>query len=153
METNNAIQLKVSKEFPVPAARLYQAWISEADLKQWWRPMGNILQQATTQPKPGGPIEYVFANEQAAHSFTIKGVYKEVHEGARLVYTWNWEIPGAPVGDSEFLLTIVFSSAGDGSRLHVTQENFSTDEAVQPHREGWEKSLNDLYRFLSKQVS
>jgi hypothetical protein len=37
-----------------------------------------------------------------------------------------------------------------GTRLSVTQENFTDQAAVQPHREGWDKALNDLYQFLSK---
>lgn len=152
METNNAIKLEVTKDFPVPAARLYQAWITLEELKQWWHPMGNNLQQASTKPEQGGAIEYVFANEHGAHSFTIKGVYKEVEEGARLVYTWNWELPVAAVGNSEFILTVVFSSNEAGSRLAVTQENFTAEEAVQPHREGWEKALDELHGFLSQQA-
>lgn len=153
METNNAIQLTLSKDFNVPVARLYQAWITPDDLKQWWRPMGNILQHATTPPKQDGQIEYVFANEQGAHSFTITGVYKEVQEEKKLVYTWNWQIPAATVGDSAFLLTIEFSAAASGSRINVTQENFTDEEAVHPHQDGWEKALTDLQQFLSQQAS
>lgn len=151
MEKTNSIQLNVSKEFSVPVERLYKAWINPEDLKQWWRPMGNQLQQATTKPEQGAPIEYVFATEQGTHSFTITGTYKEVQDGARLVYTWNWQVPAQAVGDSEFLLTIVFSSQGSSSRIEVTQDNFKDEEALQPHREGWEKALNDLHRYLSQQ--
>jgi uncharacterized protein YndB with AHSA1/START domain len=150
MEQTNAIKLEISKDFPVPVARLYQAWITPEELKQWWHPMGNHLQQATTKPEPGKAVEYVFTNEQGTHSFTINGTYKEVEEGKRLVYTWNWRVPDATVSDSAFVLHVVFSPNGNGSRLAVTQENFAAEEAVQPHREGWEKALNDLYQFLSQ---
>jgi uncharacterized protein YndB with AHSA1/START domain len=149
MKTDEAIKLDVSKSFPVPAARLYQAWINAEDLKQWWHPMGNILQHAITKPAAGAPVEYVFATETGVHSFTIKGTYKEVEESQRLVYTWNWELPAATIGNSAFLLTVVFSNEETGSRLSVTQQNFADAEAVQPHREGWEQALNDLQHFLA----
>jgi uncharacterized protein YndB with AHSA1/START domain len=152
MNQQNAIKLEVQKEFPVPVPRLYQAWIDPETLKQWWHPMGNTLQQATTTPEPGGTVQYVFANEQGAHSFTINGTYKEVEDGKRLVYTWNWKVPEATVGDSDFVLQVKFDAAGNGSRLSVTQENFSAEEAVQPHREGWEKALNELHHFLAQQA-
>jgi uncharacterized protein YndB with AHSA1/START domain len=148
---NKDIQLNVDKDFPVPVERLYQAWTDPEALKQWWHPMGNQMQQARTKPEVGSPVEYVFANEQGEHSFTINGTYKEVEEGKKLVYTWNWQVPDATVGHSEFLLTVVFSPAGSGSRIAVTQENFKDEESVQPHHEGWEKGLNDLHRFLSQQ--
>jgi len=150
MENAKAIQLNVTKEFPVPVTRLYQAWIEPEELKKWWHPMGNNLQHATTKPQQDGPVEYTFANEQGAHSFTIKGQYKEVEEGTRLAYTWNWDVPEATVGNSAYLLTVVFSSNAGGSQLSVTQENFTEEEAVQPHREGWEKALNELRQFLSQ---
>lgn len=150
METAKAIKLEVSKAFPVPVARLYQAWIAPEELKQWWHPMGNTLQRAITKPEVGAPVEYVFATESGEHSFTTSGTYKEVQEGQRLVYTWNWQLPAATVSDSDYLLTIQFSSEGSGSRLLVTQENFKDEEAVQPHREGWEKGLEELHRFLSQ---
>ena len=151
METSQAIKLDIAKSFPVTADRLYQAWTSPEDLKQWWHPMGNILQRATTKPQVGAPVEYVFATEAGAHSFTINGQYKEVQENQRLVYTWNWNLPAATVGNSAFLLTVVFNNEGTGSRLSVTQENFTDEEAVHPHSEGWEKALNDLHHFLSQQ--
>jgi uncharacterized protein YndB with AHSA1/START domain len=148
---NKEIQLNAEKEFPVPVERLYQAWIDPEALKQWWHPMGNQLQRAQTKPEKGSKVEYVFANDQGDHSFTINGTYKEVEEGKKLAYTWNWQVPDAAVGNSEFLLTVVFSPAGNGSRIAVTQANFKDEEAVQPHHEGWEKGLNDLHRFLSQQ--
>lgn len=150
MEKSNGLKLDLSKDFGVPVERLYQAWIEPEDLKQWWHPMGNHLQQATTAPQEGGPVTYVFNAENGAHSFTINGRYKEVEEGKRLVYTWNWELPVPTVGNSEFLLTVVFSATASGSKLAVTQENFTEEEAVQPHREGWEKALEDLQQFLLK---
>lgn len=151
METSNAIKLDISKTFPVAKEQLYDAWLSPDALKQWWHPMGNTLQHAITKPEAGAPVEYVFVTENGEPGFTIKGTYKEVQEGERLVYTWNWELPVASVGDGEFLLTIVFNSEGTGSRLSVTQENFTKEEAVQPHREGWETGLDELHRFLSQQ--
>lgn len=150
METGNAIKLDVAKDFTVPVARLYQAWIAPEELKQWWHPMRNVLQRAITQPQVGSPVEYVFANEKVEPSFTINGTYKDVQEGTCLVYTWNWQIPAATIGNSEYLLTVVFSSSGNGSRLSVTQENFTDEEALHPHREGWQSALNDLYHFLSQ---
>ena len=152
MEQDKQLKINLAKDFPVRADRLYQAWIDPEQLKQWWHPMGNVLQQATTEPKEGEPVTYTFANEQGAHSFTIKGTYKEVAAGKKLVYTWNWELPVATVGNSAFLLTVVFSENAGGSRLEVIQENFIEEEAVQPHREGWENALNSLHNFLSGQT-
>ena len=150
METTKHIKVDVTKDFPVPVSRLYQAWIQPEELKQWWHPMGNHLQHAYTKPEAGGRIEYAFTNDEGKHPFTITGTYKEAEEKKRLVYTWKWQLAAAAVDDSEFLLTVTFLEAGEGSQLSVTQENFTSEEALQPHREGWEKALNELHQYLSQ---
>jgi uncharacterized protein YndB with AHSA1/START domain len=150
METNNAMMLKVSKDFAVPADRLYRAWVSAEELKQWWHPMGNQLQQVTNELKEGGQIRYVFETSHGKHAFDITGQYKEVKEAARLVYSWNWNVPEQTVENSQFQLTIVFSNQGNGSRIEITQENFVSEEAIHPHHEGWEKALEDLKNYVEK---
>lgn len=148
MQTANAVNLHVAKDFSVPAERLYEAWVTEPDLKAWWRPMGNVLTRLINDIKEGGTVRYEFATEGGEHSFTINGTYKKVEQGKHLQYTWNWEVPSNAVENAEFLLTINFLPQGAGSRLEVSQDNFKDEESVQPHREGWEKALEDLKQYL-----
>lgn len=148
METNT-LKLDVSKDFKVPVERLYKAWITEEDLKQWWHPMGNNLQELTNNLEQGGDIKYVFASESGEQNFTITGNYEEVKEGERLAYSWNWEVPAETLGSSQYRLTVLFTTQDSGSRLQVTQENFADEEAIQPHKEGWDKGLSDLQQYLS----
>ena len=148
MEKTQGLHVAISKEFNVPVERLYKAWTAEEELRQWWHPMENTLKQMTNELRNGGKVSYQFANSDGQEAFTITGVYKEVEEAKKLVYTWNWQLPTAVIQDSDFLLTITFESAGNGSKLHVKQENFTSEEAVHPHQEGWEKALNDLADYL-----
>ena len=148
MEKTAVLVIEATKEFTVPLERLYEAWTREADLKQWWKPMGNTLTAVTNELKPGGSIRYSFESPEHNPAFEIHGAYQEVAAAQKLVYTWNWEVHNNDIQESEFQLTIIFSAQGSGSRLHVKQENFKSEEALQPHKQGWEKSLNDLKLFL-----
>lgn len=150
MQTNEAIKLETAKDFPAGVAQLYRAWTSPEALKQWWHPMGNQLQEVTNDLKPGGKVEYKFTDEKGAHSLTINGTYEQVQPEALLVYSWNWQVPAEVISDSSYKLHVRFSGSGNQSRLEVTQENFSDDEAVHPHRQGWEKALEELRQFLAK---
>lgn len=151
MEQQTAKKIEVSKEFDASVDQLYKAWIEEEALKAWWHPMGNELTNVENEVKEGGKITYDFANTEGQHAFTIKGNYKEVQPGQQLVYTWNWEVASDAVGNSDYLLHIHFSEAGEGrSRLGVTQEGLKEDEAVQPHQQGWEEALNSLEQYLKK---
>src|SRR4028118_1748112 len=149
MENREGIALQTSKDFMVPVQRLYEAWTTENDLKQWWRPMDNTLTSMTNELKEGGKVQYAFETAEHNPAFEISGDYKEVRPNERLVYTWNWLIPNEAVEDSKFLLTIKFIPVGDKSKLEVTQENFASEEAVKPHLDGWEKALNGLQQYLS----
>jgi uncharacterized protein YndB with AHSA1/START domain len=148
MEQATAIQLETEKSFAVPVERLYTAWTSEEDLKQWWHPMENRLSALTNELEEGGKVAYRFETGGGEEAFSIDGVYKEVVPGKRLVYTWNWHLPADTVHDTEFLLTITFEEAEGGSRLHVRQDQFTSEEAVKPHREGWETALESLRQYL-----
>ncbi len=148
MEKTDALVVEATKEFSVPPERLYEAWTQEADLKQWWKPMGNNLTSVTNDLKPGGSVRYSFESPDHNPAFEIHGSYQEVVEAKKLVYTWNWELHNNDIQESDFQLTIVFSAQGTGSLLQIKQENFKSEEALQPHQQGWEKSLNDLKNFL-----
>ena len=51
-------------------------------------------------------------------------------------------------GDFGSLSQVGFEGKDNSSALHILQENFENEEAMQPHREGWDKGLADLQSFL-----
>jgi uncharacterized protein YndB with AHSA1/START domain len=149
METQGT-KVGAEKEFSVPVEKLYQAWITPEDLKQWWKPSENQLTEVELNNQEGGRIKYVFETKDGQPAITITGEYKEVKPNERLVYTWNWDLASENTKKSDHQLTIEFSSAGEGSKLSVTQENFQDGEAIEPHEQGWQKALEDLSNYLSK---
>lgn len=144
MEINNSLKVDVTKSFTASADQLYAAWTDGGQLKQWWKPMGDSLQEVTNDIKKGGTIRYVFDDGK----LIISGEYLEVTGKQKLVYTWNWELPKDGVKNSAYKLSVEFKSKDAGSEIHVVQENFESEESMLPHREGWENGLSDLERFL-----
>lgn len=146
MDINKSLKVEASKSFPVSAEQLFGAWTDPAQLKQWWKPMGNSLKEVTNDLKKGGTVRYTFENEQ----LIISGEYLEVDGKQKLIYTWNWDLPKDAIKNAEYKLTVEFNSKGSGSEIQVLQENFETEESMVPHREGWEKGLSELEQFLVK---
>jgi uncharacterized protein YndB with AHSA1/START domain len=151
MESSTAIRLYVQKDFSVSRDRLFDAWTKEEELKKWWHPMGNQLERVVNELKDGGQVRYEFTNSEGGHPVTVEGVYKEVQNKEKLVYTWNWSLTDDTIRNAEFLLHIEFLEQEQGSRLQVAQENFSDEESMQPHREGWDKALQELKNYLEQQ--
>jgi uncharacterized protein YndB with AHSA1/START domain len=149
METT-ALKLEAEKDFKVPVQELYKAWVTPEDLKQWWKPSENHLTTVELDIKQGGKLKYEFAGKEDKATLVITGEYKEVKENEKLVYSWNWDVPADVIKPSEHVLSINFISEGDGSKIHVVQENFENEESITPHKEGWEKALNDLQTYLTK---
>lgn len=149
MEITKALIVQTAKNFPVAADQLYKAWTDPEQLKQWWKPMGNTLKEVINDLKQGGTVQYIFEGDK----LVISGEYLEVKENEKLVYTWKWELPSDTVRNADYKLTIHFVNKDNGSEIDVLQENFETEESMLPHREGWEKGLNDLEKFLSSSIS
>ncbi len=136
-------KLDLQRDFPVDRDTLYRAWTEEAALRKWWKPLGHELSSMTNDIREGGSVTYLF-NEL----LQISGTYQEAEPAKRLVYTWNWKLKHEPIHDANYLLTVEFLEKGEGSRLHVVQDQFASEEAIHPHREGWEKALEELATYL-----
>jgi len=147
METKqNENTVELSKDFSVPVERLFQAWTEPEELKQWWHPMDNTLENVINELHEGGLVEYNFQDK----NLKISGNYQEVSPNEKLVYSWNWELTDSKLHNASYTLTITFESAEGGSRLHVKQEGSSEYEATQSLEEGWKNGLDDLDAYLSQ---
>ena len=147
---NTALRLGAEKEFNVTVEELYKAWTTPDALKEWWQPSGSKLKIVELDVKEGGAFKYEFEGKDGKTSLVITGNYQEVKENEKLAYSWNWNVPESEVKEAEHALTVLFVANGEGSQIKVTQENFENEESINPHKEGWEKALNDLHNFLSK---
>jgi uncharacterized protein YndB with AHSA1/START domain len=117
-ETNTTVH--VTKQFPVSKEELYKAWTADEQLKQWWKPMHKQLASVENDIREGGKVAYHFDD-----NLQIKGEYKEVAEGEKLVYSWDWELPEESMYKGEYLLTVQFRGEGNESSLDIAQENFT----------------------------
>jgi uncharacterized protein YndB with AHSA1/START domain len=147
---NNTKQtVEVTKQFTKSVQELYDAWINEDKLKQWWHPANNKLVHVENEVKEGGNIKYEFETHNGDKSFVISGQYKEAEPSAKLVYTWNWTMPGSDASnESHFELIVKFTGNETGSGIHIIQRDLDKEEAIHPRQKGWEEELESLAQFL-----
>lgn len=143
--------IEEEKTFSVSVSELYKAWTDESALKEWWKPGGRKLQSVVAELEEGGSLTYTFeTDEESSGDLLIEGEYEEVLPEEKLVYTWNWKLNDAPVENGEYKLHVGFSGDENESTLNITQETSGDQEAIHPHKEGWEKALENLETYLSK---
>jgi len=146
---NTTSTIEVSKQFNKSVQEVYDAWINKENLQQWWHPADNKLVHVENEVKEGGNIKYQFQTKNGDASFAITGQYKAVQPAAKLVYTWNWKMPGSEdATESHFELTVEFSGDGNGSRIHIIQKELDANEFIHLRLQGWEEALESLAQFL-----
>ncbi len=99
--------LRLRRAFPAPPERVFRAWTTPAEMKQWTAP-GAMTPVAEVDLRPGGRYRiHMRAPDGAEHH--LVGGYRVVDPPKKLVYTWRWEnSPEAP----ETLVTVEFIDRG-----------------------------------------
>lgn len=148
---NTTQSIQTEKSFTSSVNDLYDAWISPEKLKQWWQPAGNKLVNVENNVREGGAIKYEFESDNGEKTILITGQYKEAKPAQRLVYSWDWQIPGSEnLSDNHFELTVEFSGDDNRSTIRIAQVSKDEDESVHPKEKGWNDELESLNKFLSE---
>jgi uncharacterized protein YndB with AHSA1/START domain len=78
---------------------------------------------------------------------TKYGVYREITDPERLVFTYRTESAG--VTDSETLVTLTFADLGSRTRLTLRHTAFESDAVRLDHQGGWIGALERLSTFIA----
>src|SRR5580700_11845107 len=92
-------ELVLTRLIAAPPAKVYRAWTDPELLKQWFAPLPYTTPIAELDVRPGGANLIVMRDPQG-NDFPNRGVYLEVVENKRLVftnaYTRAWEPSDKP---------------------------------------------------------
>ena|SRR6266568_5156248 len=109
--------LILTRTIDAPPQRVFQAWTDPALLKQWFAPLPWTTSLIETDVRAGGSTLVVMRSPEGAE-FPNPGVYLEVVENQRLVftnaYTKAWEPSDKP------FITVVLTFEDAGGRTKYT---------------------------------
>jgi uncharacterized protein YndB with AHSA1/START domain len=138
--------LNVSRTIRARPDELFRAWTDPEELSNWWRQEGEgwAFAGASIDLRVGGRYRLGMTGPDG-RKHVASGVYREVRPPERLVFTWNWEDPTKPVGET--LVTVEFRDLG-GERTEVvlTHERFADPARMGRHEQGW----TELMRLLER---
>jgi uncharacterized protein YndB with AHSA1/START domain len=95
-----APQFTITRIFDAPRPLVWRAWTEQADAAAWWHPRGISIRPGSVaiDLRVGGRYAYTMVNDAAGSEYPTAGVYREIVEPERLVYTWgNPDDRDAPV--------------------------------------------------------
>lgn len=140
--------LQLTRIFDAPRALVFKVWTRPEHIPHWWGPRGYTTLSAEMDLRPGGAWRLRSRHKDGGET-TEQGVFHEIIEPERLLFTHAWVDPDGKAG-LETLVTVRFAEHDGKTRLTFRQEVFDTVENRDGHVEGWSESLDMLEEYLAK---
>ena len=145
---DNTHALTMSRTFPVPAQRLYDAWTDPEQTCRWMGPRTVDCRIDAWDFREGGKYEIVMISDEG-NEFPAHGVFDTIDPPNRLSMSWEWQHEDMMQGVETFL-ELRFESLDDNtSELHLVHSRMPGGEQAGRHQSGWDGALDCLLDFLN----
>ncbi|UTW51309.1 SRPBCC domain-containing protein [bacterium SCSIO 12827] len=144
--STDADALIVTRRFAAPRALVFRMFTEPRHVVRW---LGCAPESDVTfrnDLRVGGE----FVSEGRMPDGTVNrvwGVYREISEPDRLVFTWSWEAGGFKGADT--LVTVALAEQDGGTDLTLRHEAFTDDEARDLHGQGWGMCFDKIATLLA----
>ena len=139
-------ELVITRTFDAPRELVFRAWSKPEHMVRWLGPKDWTAPSCTMDFRPGGAYRACIRSPEGNENW-MRGVYREIVEPERLVFTFAWEKEGE--FGRENLVTITFSQQGEKTRMTFRQAFFETIENRDSHHGGWSSCFDRLEQFLA----
>ena len=141
-------EVTVSRVIDAAPEEAFRAWTDPEQIKRWFGPGEFNTREAEVDLRPGGSYRFVM-HPPEGNPMPISGTYHEIDAPKRLVYTWQWEVPG--MGDDESLVEVEFRDAGEGrTEIVLTHSRYPEAHTGEPYRMGWEGGFDKFEALFAK---
>ncbi len=154
METSSSVatgtsdrELVITRVFDAPRELVFRACAEPEHWVHWLGTRGitgRVLQSAR---RPGDAYRYCMRDPEGGDHW-LQGVYREVVEPERLVFTWGFATAQWQPTSPETVVTMTFEDVGGKTRLTLRHGVFESVSACDLHREGWTDSVERLAEHL-----
>lgn len=142
--TRQVPALDLRRTYPVSREKVWRAWTDPQALIRWFGPgdTGEVS-LAEVDLRVGGRYRIEFSTLDG-EKHGVSGVYKQVVENEKLVFSWAWQ----STPERESLVTVMLKPDGNGTELNFRHEQFFDEDAMQGHKRGWTGALVRLESFV-----
>jgi uncharacterized protein YndB with AHSA1/START domain len=144
-------ELVVTRIIDAPRALVFKAWIEPEQVARWWGPQGFVTTFCDMDIRPGGAFRCCMRSPAGTDHWK-RGVYREIVEPERIVFTFAWEAADGNPGH-ELLTTVTFTDLGAQTRLTLHQAAFETVERRDDHRGGWTSCFERFAEYMEKEIA
>jgi uncharacterized protein YndB with AHSA1/START domain len=147
-------ELVLTRTIDAPRAKLFRAWTDPKLLKQWFAPLPYTTPVAELDVRPGG-ANLVVMRSPEGNDMPNRGVYLEVVENERLVFTDAYTKAWEPSAKPFMTVILTFEDIGDGKTrytarvLHWSVADRERHEKMGFHV-GWGMGTDQLAALVAK---
>ena len=138
--------LVVTRVIDAPRRLVFKAWTQPEHVARWWGPKGFTTIHCDMDIRVGGRYRCAMRSPNGTDYWKV-GVYREIVEPERIVFTFAWEDADGHPGH-ELLTTVTFAEDGTKTRLTLTQSVFETAERRDDHGAGWTSCLERFAEYI-----
>ena len=147
-------ELVISRIIEAPRANVYRAWTEPELLKQWFCPRPWTTPFIEVDVRPGGSNRFVMRDPDG-NEFPNSGVYLEVVENERIVFTDAFTEAWKPSDKPFFTGIIELEDAGEGRTKYTARARHWTDADREAHEkmgfhEGWGTVVSQLEDYAQR---
>ncbi|TFL19072.1 SRPBCC family protein [Jannaschia formosa] len=140
MTLDPSTDLTFTRRLDAPRALLWECWTTPAHLKHFFVPKPHELVDCEIDLRPGGRFNTTFRVD--GNEMRNDGVWLEVVEGRRLVFTDAYSEGWKPAPDPFLTAIVDFEDHPDGGTSYTATARHRSSEARQRHEEmgffeGW----------------
>ena len=141
-------ELVLTRIIDVPADKLFKCWTTPERMHEWFCPKPWTVSRAEMDVRAGGSSLVVMRSPEG-QEFPNPGVYLEVVENRRIVFTDAFVEAWVP-SEKPFMVAIVeFEDLGDGTTRYTATARHWTAEAKAQHEamgfaQGWSAVADQL---------
>jgi uncharacterized protein YndB with AHSA1/START domain len=142
VETTPSLTMK--RRLNASPAEVYQAWTDPKLLTRWFGPENVETLEAELDCRVGGRYRVVML-EDTGERHEVSGIYQEIVENERLVFSWSWITTPERVSR----VTVTFKPDGDVTILTLLHEKLFDETVVASHTHGWTGTMVKLELLFS----
>ena len=141
-------ELVITRILDAPPSLVFKLWTDPAHVTRWLGPRGFTATHMERDLRPGGAWRACLRRDETGGELWQGGIYREVVEPERLVFTFAWDGADGRRGH-ETLVTITFAEHAGKTTMTFRQAVFESVEQRDSHRGGWNSSFDRLEEYAA----
>lgn len=141
-------ELVFTRVFDAPRSVVFRAWTDPEQVAQWWGPQGFSVAFLEMDVRPAGAWRKCMRSPEGS-DYWRRGVYREVVEPERLVFTYISDDPESDP-DHETIVTVTFADHGAKTLMTFRQAEFESVASRDSHRHGWTSCMERFAAYLAR---